>query len=367
MATDAGGASPVENRLLLHDRESRLRFLVDSGSVVSLLPVSISTQKTSQKKKFSLYAANASPIATYGQQTLTLNLALRRQLKWTFIIADVQTAILGADFLAHFGLLVDVNGRRLVDPLTALAVEGEFCSTSVHTVSTSRSLSAPRGEYGPSYSRLLNEFAALASPCTSAALLEGSAVQHHIVTVGPPAAERHRRLAGDRLAGARQEFNTLLERGIIKSSSSPWSSLLYLVPKPDGGWRATGDYRHLNAATTPDRYPLPVIEDLLQNCHGCTLFSKIDLQRAYYQIPIAAEDFQKTAVITPFGLYEFVGMPLGLRNASQTFQRFMDSLLRQLPFVRCYLDDLLIVSRSHEEHLNIFDNCLKYFAKLVSP
>ena len=226
----------------------------------------------------------------------------------------MQTVILEADFLAHFGLLVDVKERRLVDPLTALAVEGEFCIASVHTVRR--------------HGVLLNEFAALASPCTSAALLESSAVQHHIVSVGPLVTERQRRLAGDRLAGTRQEFNILLERGIIKSSSSPWSSPLHLVPKPDGGCRATGDYLRLNAATTPDPYPLPVIEDLLQNCHECTVFSKIDLQRAYYQIPVAAEDIQKTAVITPFGLYEFVGMPLELRNASQTFQRFIDSLLR---------------------------------------
>ena len=113
----------------------------------------------------------------------------------------------------------------------------------------------------------------------------------------------------------------------------------------------TGDYRRLNAFTIPDRYPLPIIEDILQGCHSCTIFSKVDLHRAYYQIPMAPEDVRKTAVTMPFGLFEFVGMPLGLRNSLQTFQKFMDALMRPLPFARCYLDDLLVASVTPEEHL----------------
>lgn len=105
------------------------------------------------------------------------------------------------------------------------------------------------------------------------------------------------------------------------------------MQKKFNGWRATGDYRRLNASTTPDRYPLSVIEDILQGCHGCAVFSTIDLNRAYYQIPVVSEDICKTVVTTPFGLFEFPSMPLGLRNASQTFRRFMDSLLRKLSFV----------------------------------
>ena len=119
-----------------------------------------------------------------------------------------------------------------------------------------------------------------------------------------------------------------------------------MVRKKDGSWRPCGDYRRLNLATTHDRYPLPSILDLSNKLHGCKFFSCIDFVKGYHQIPMAAQDIAKTAIITPFGLFEYLFMPFGLRNAAQTFQRFMDRLFKHLPFVFCYLDDLIIASRS---------------------
>ncbi len=121
--------------------------------------------------------------------------------------------------------------------------------------------------------------------------------------------------------------------------------------KPDGTWRPCGDYRRLNLATTPDSYPLPNIQDLSSRLHGCSIFSKLDLRNGYYQIPVQEGDIHKTAVITPFGLWEFLRMPFGLRNAGQSSQRFMDEVLSGLDFAFCYLDDILIGSSSTEEHL----------------
>jgi Reverse transcriptase (RNA-dependent DNA polymerase) len=100
-----------------------------------------------------------------------------------------------------------------------------------------------------------------------------------------------------------------------------------------------------------DTYPLPNMLDFSANVAGCSWFSKIDLRKGYYQIPMHAGDIPKTTVATPFGLYEFTRMPFDLRNAGSTFQRLLDRVLNGLPFSFCYLDDIIAASKTREQHM----------------
>ena len=153
-------------------------------------------------------------------------------------------------------------------------------------------------------------------------------------------------------------------------SASAWSSPLHMVPKSSGNWRPCGDYRALNGITDPDRYLIPHLQDFTPQLHGSTCFSKIDLVKAFHQIPLHEFDIPKTAVITPFGLFEFVRMPFGLRNAAQTFQRFVDQVIRGLPFCFAYIYDLLIASpdpATHLKHLHLLFERLAEHGLVIQP
>ena len=132
-----------------------------------------------------------------------------------------------------------------------------------------------------------------------------------------------------------------------------------LKKKKDGEYRACGDYRALNAITKPDVYPIPLIKDIITRIKNANIFTKIDLQKAYHQIPINKDDIQKTAITTPFGMFEYKQMPFGLRNAAATFQRFMDKILYGKNYSVTYLDDILIASRDYKTHIKHIDEILK--------
>jgi hypothetical protein len=190
-------------------------------------------------------------------------------------------------------------------------------------------------------------------------------VEHHIHT--PPGSHpsvfaKSRRLDPEKLQFAKAEFKRLESAGIIRRSTSPWASPWHMVPKKDGSWRPCGDYCRSNLVTTPDKYPLPNMQDLSNGLHGCTVFSKIDLVKGYHQIPVTTDDIPKTAIITPFGLFEYLSTPFGLSNAAQTFQRMMDRTTNGQEGVFAYMDDSRVGSPDRQTHLRHLEAFFKALA-----
>ncbi|GBM57126.1 Retrovirus-related Pol polyprotein from transposon opus [Araneus ventricosus] len=138
-----------------------------------------------------------------------------------------------------------------------------------------------------------------------------------------------------------------MEQDIIRQSKSAYACLFNMIK--NGNWRICGEFRKLNALTIPNRYPLPHMQDCSHGIAGKTIFTKIDLDKAYHQIPIKTSDIPKTAVITPIGLFECTRMTFGLRNAAQSFQRYIDQVLLGLDCY-AYLDDILVASEDEEKH-----------------
>ena len=162
-----------------------------------------------------------------------------------------------------------------------------------------------------------------------------------------------------------RQLDLMLEHDIIQPSTSPWASAIVLVKKKDGSRRFCIDYRRLNDVTVKDAYPLPRIDESLDQLAGAKWFSCLDLSAGYWQVEVDPDDRQKTAFITRRGLYEFNVMPFGLCNAPATFERLMELVLSGLHWQICliYLDDIIIFGKTFAEMIQNLDTVLERFAQ----
>ncbi|CAI7839865.1 unnamed protein product, partial [Closterium sp. NIES-54] len=179
--------------------------------------------------------------------------------------------------------------------------------------------------------------------------------EHEIVEEpgAKPVSRAPYRLSPTELTDMKKQIEYLLDRQLICPSTSPYGAPVLFTPKPDGSLRMCIDYRALNKHTVKNKYLIPRIDDLLDQLHGATVFSKLDLRSGYWQIKMADNSIHKTAFRTRYGSYEYLVMPFGLCNAPATFQAEMNHILRPLldEWVVVYLDDILIYSKNMKEHV----------------
>lgn len=183
-------------------------------------------------------------------------------------------------------------------------------------------------------------------------------VRHKINTTGDPIKQRYYPLSQTRQKQLEEQLKEMLDLGVVRRSRSAWSNPVLIVPKKDGSVRFCLDSRRLNSVTLADSYPLPYISRILDKLRGARFISSIDLSKSFWQIPLDKESCPKTAFVVPgHGLFEFVRMPFGLKNAPSELQRLVDALFGPEfdENVFCYLDDLIIISEDFESHLKILN------------
>ena len=176
-----------------------------------------------------------------------------------------------------------------------------------------------------------------------------------LVNIRPYEYAKHQK---DVINGLIKEY---LQFGIIQNSSSPYASLVVLVGKKDGSWRMCVDFRELNKQIVKDKFPIPLVEDLLDELHSSVIFANIDLRLGYNQVRMHPDDVYKIAFRTHGRHYKYLVMPFSLTNASTTFQELMNAIFKDYlrKFLLVFFDDILVYSKGEEEHLEHLQIVLK--------
>ena len=257
----------------------------------------------------------------------------------------------------HQGQLIELKGTT---DMHLLAVSPPQLRHMLQTQSVSEFFhirvcppTSPSPTTHPEILSILDQFGPLFQPPTTLPPSRSTNHSSHFLPNSPPVNTRPYRYPNFQKQEIESQVSAMLHNGIIRPSTSPFSSPVLLVKKRDGSWCFCVDYRALNALTVKDRFPIPTIDELLDELGRAHWFSKLDLLQGYHQILMAPEDISKTTFRTHHGHYEFLVMPFGLCNALASFQATMNQTLGPYlqKFVIVFFDDILIYSQTFSDHL----------------
>ena len=332
-------------------------ILFDSGASVSVLSSKVKgavegLQSTTKK----LHGAGGHKLKVLGQKVVQIEFERSFGALRMFVVDGLtQDCILGVDGLRELDIALMFGSGEVLSGGGILPIQ---VNTDVNK--DSNIIGEVNVDIGDSLSEdqrnqlrnLLNEFSDLFEP-----VVPGSAkgVEHNILLrdgCQGPIVKKQYRMPLKSQEVVSEHVNKMLADGVIQPSNSPYSAPIVLAPKKDGSTRFCVDYRALNAVTKKDSFPLPRIDDLLDRVRGAKIFSSLDLASGYWQIPMKKTDMEKTAFSTPDGHFEFKVLPFGLTNGPATFQRIMYQVAGKIRSVLVYLDDLLILSLTWEDHLH---------------
>ncbi|KAL5503413.1 hypothetical protein EMCRGX_G010361, partial [Ephydatia muelleri] len=367
-----------------------VNILLDSGSSISLvrkaaLQVAENVRVITPTTLIQLVTAAGEKLKIVDYVTAPIQVG-DRTIEHNFVVVDnlITSVILGVDFMQKHGLVLNFshspvqvlynnNNRNKPDGLSTLLPIIQKAKSTSHFAAATRSQNEDVVDECavPKFGNLVASFELPECPRSELKTVVGKFktlfrtlpgktdyADHYIPTTGSPVRVPPRRIPEQYRSEVEEQIKSMLQQGIIENSCSPWMAPAVYVEKKSGDIRLCVDYRELNKRTKKDAYPLPLPDEVQGHMAGATIFSTLDLQSGYWQLPVYAKDREKTAFCPGpgMGLYQFTRMPFGLTGAPSSFQRLMDTVMRGLLFVRTYIDDVIIFSKDesqHKEHLNI--------------
>ena len=331
------------------DRNHRL--LLDTGSTLSSI-----RKATTERIGATMLPCKPTTIC-YGNQSVQLT---TESVTLEFIINNIPTT--------STLYVVDQQNEEIILGMNWMIKE----DITLHPKSRmiSKTASSNNAEHQSTIEQLLTEFPNLTSS-TEFQTITNAPFQHHIDTgdANPVVCHDYRRSLLEK-AQITKEVEIMLQCKVISPSNSPWCSPVILIKKPDGFFRFCVDFRALNVVTRKDKFPLPRIDDLLEDLHDCKCLSLIDLKSGYWQLPVHPKDRHKTSFIANGSLYCFNVLPFGICNGPATFSRFMSVVTQGLP-CNVYLDDILVWTRDEQSHFQALRQVLsrlnQYGLKISVP